>query len=139
MKLSFRSLIAAGVALMLAAVSFAANAARPAVIGLLFHADWCASCKEIAPNLEIARREFVGQPVLFTRVDQTDDHTKRQSAMLAAQLGTADVYRGNTAKTGFVALLEAKSGKEPGRLTKTQSADEMRVAIAKALAAVAGG
>ena len=139
MKTSLRSLIVAVAALLFSASAFASDASRPAVVALLFHADWCASCKVIAPHLESARKDFAARPVLFTRVDQTDDYTKRQSAFLAAQLGATDVYRGNAGKTGFVALLDAKTGRELGRLTKTQSADEMRAAITQALAGASGG
>jgi len=42
-------------------------------------------------------------------------------------------------KTGFMVLVNPATGEAVGKLTKTQSEDELRAAIADALAAVTNG
>lgn len=117
-----------------AAAAPAAAAAKPKVVGVLFYADWCASCKVLEPKLDAVKRDFAGKSIVFTRVDMTDDFTKSQSALLAAQLGVGAAYAENAPKTGFMLLLDAATGRVLAKLTKTQTEDELRAEINKALA-----
>jgi thiol-disulfide isomerase/thioredoxin len=136
MKTTLRSCAALVAVFFLALAGVrAADAAKPAVIGLLFHADWCASCKTLAPKLDVAKKDFAGQPVLFARLDLTDDATRQQAALHAAALGASDAYSKNAPKTGFMLLLDGSTGRELARLTKVQTEAELRATIAQAVAA----
>jgi len=116
------------------ALTAAAEPTKPKIVGLLFYADWCGSCKVLEPKLTAIEPGFSGQPVLFTRVDLSNDFTKAQSALLAAQLGVSTAYAENAPKTGFMLLLDSATGRVLAKLTKTQTEEELKAEIAKALA-----
>lgn len=106
---------------------------RPRVVGLLFYADWCNSCKILEPKLNQVKREFQDKSMLFTRFDMTDEFTKDQSAHFAALLGMENHYRENDGKTGFMLLVEERSKKVLGKITKEKSADDIRSILSLAL------
>ena len=121
------------------ALAVASTAAEPPkVVGVLFHADWCSSCKALAPKLAAVKPDFAGQPVLFTQVDFTDDSTRAQADLLAAWLELGPAYAEQGRKTGFMLLLDGRTRRVLGRLTKTQGEEELRATIAQALQAAGG-
>jgi thiol-disulfide isomerase/thioredoxin len=105
----------------------------PKLLAMLFYADWCASCKALEPKLNQVKRDFQGKPVFFTRFDLTDEFTKDQSAQYAALLGLENYYRENDGKTGFMLLIDAKSKKLLGKITKLNTPDEIKTMLTKAL------
>lgn len=107
---------------------------KPDVVGVLFYADWCGSCKVLDPKIEAVKSEFADEAILFTRVDMTDEFTKKQSAFLASLLDLDAVYEKNAPKTGFMLLVDKESGKVLGKLTKKLSKEEIAAAIHKSLA-----
>lgn len=126
---------AAGLSQLSARADSAAQAsAKPKVVGMLFYADWCNSCKVLEPKLQGVKQDFKGTGVLFSRFDLTDDFTKEQSALFASLLGWSNIYEDNQA-TGFMLLVDPKSKRVLGRLTKAQSPDELRAGIRQALVA----
>ncbi len=131
-RLILRTLLVAAACLGLAVVA-SADTTKPKVVGLLFYADWCGSCKVLEPKLNEVKKEFSGQPILFTRVDLTNDFTKEQSALLASQLGLNAAYAENAPKTGFMLLIDPATGRVLSKLTKTQNEDELRAEIKKVL------
>lgn len=106
---------------------------KPDVIGVLFYADWCGSCKTLDPKIEAVKPEFSEASILFTRVDLTDDFTKRQSSLLASQLDIDGIYEAHAPKTGFMLLVDGENGEVLGKLTKTQSEEEITASIRAAL------
>jgi MYXO-CTERM domain-containing protein len=71
----------------------AAEPVEPKVVGLMFFADTCASCKVLDPKIQAVKEEFVEQPILFATFDHSNDATKAQAALLAAALGVATSTR----------------------------------------------
>ena len=98
---------------------------RPALYVVKVHADWCGSCKALAPVLEEVRESLADEPVLFLELDVTDEARTAQARLLTAALGIEDHLKANN-KTGLVLLID------PGdnnalleTLTRKNSADEM--------------
>jgi len=110
-----------------------AEEAKAEVVGLLFYADWCGSCKVLDPKLEAVKPDFADAPILFTRVDATDAFTKHQSALFASRIGLSKIYEENASSTGFMLLIDADSGKVLDKLVKTQTEAQLRSSIQKAL------
>lgn len=132
--------LAAALAVIPAAITpaQAAQASAPAekarVVGVLFYADWCASCKVLDPKIQAVKRDFAEDSVLFTRFDLTDEFTRRQSLLLAEQLGLGEIARKHGNTTGFMLLVSNADGRVLGRLVRTNSEADIRQSIQGALA-----
>jgi thiol-disulfide isomerase/thioredoxin len=124
------------VTITLIGITNLANAAQPVepkVVGLMFWADTCASCKVLDPKIHAVKKEFVEQPILFATFDHSDDVTKLQAAMLAAELGVGDIYKAQEKASGFLILVDAKTKQPVGKLTRDMSEEDIRKEINKAL------
>lgn len=96
------------------------NISQPKLIALKFHADWCGSCKVMGPVFEDLSNKLDGQPVLFYKLDFTNNTTKHQSVMMASALGLGEVLKENHG-TGFILLIDTKSKKVLQKFTKDDS------------------
>jgi len=105
----------------------------PEVIALKFHADWCGYCKAMAPAYAELQKGVGDEPVLFVKLDQTDDFEKRQAQYLAHALGMEKVWSQHGGKTGFALLIDAETKEVLGRLTRSDDADAMRSAVEEAV------
>lgn len=115
----------------------AARVDAPSVLAVMFHADWCPTCKIIEPRLHKIEREFAGQPILFTRFDLTDEFTIEQSARFAALLGLETYLEQSSGRTGYMLLFDRQTKKLLGEVRVKMSDDEIRAAFTKAIAATA--
>lgn len=88
-----------------------------AVIAVYMYADWCSACQNIKPKMALAMREFEKEPILFTKMDMTDDFTAHQSKLLASRIGVLDIFEKNEGKTGFVLLVDANTNEILDRIT----------------------
>jgi len=111
----------------------AAQPVEPKVVGLMFWADTCASCKVLDPKIHAVKGEFVEQPILFATFDHSNDATKLQAAMLATGLGVGDIYKAQEKASGFLILVDAKTKQPVGKLTRDMSEEDIRKEINKAL------
>lgn len=116
-------------------VSYAKNEQtnKPEFIGLLFYADWCSSCKVLEPKLNPVKKDFAGRQILFARVDLTNEFTREQSKLFVGWVGLGDVFQQYGDKTGFMLIIRLKDTAVLSRLVKTQTEDELRKEIRKAL------
>ena len=96
----------------------------PALYVVKVHADWCGSCKALAPVLEEVRESLADEPVLFLELDVTDEARTAQARLLTAALGIENHLKANN-KTGLVLLINPGDNALLETLTRKNSTDEM--------------
>jgi len=107
------------------------SAGTSQLIAVKFHADYCKSCKAIAPTIEAVKKNFSAKNVQFVTLDFTTDDSKAAAAKLAKAHGLTAIMDKHGPKTGFVLLVNAKSHEVLERLTKKQNAAEWTTSIKK--------
>lgn len=130
-KLFLPALLMVILAFPLQAQAEAVHHKTPELIGVLYYADWCGSCKILDPQVKKARGKagLDDMPIVFVRMDLTDKTTSAQSAMLASSLGLGDVYADNKGKTGYMAVVDANTKEVVARIDKTMPADDIAALI----------
>ncbi len=106
-------------------------AAKPQIMALAFHADWCGACKELGPKVMQTMKDIGDTPVLFVKFDLTNEATKSQSEYLASALGVGDIYKEHSKKTGFVLLVDAQTQKVVGKFTSETTSKDMLAELQK--------
>ena len=106
----------------------------PKVIGMYFYANWCANCKELEPKLETAANSLKKDPFLLVRLDVSNKATQYKAGLTASAMGLGSRFDANAPKTGFVLLVDPKSGEVVDRLTKELAPDEIEQRVRGALA-----
>lgn len=88
------------------------------VIAIKLHADWCPLCQGMGTLFEDLGKKFDADPVLFVRMDLTDQRGRVQGEYLAAAIGVGGLWKelGEGKKTGEVVLVEVGSKKIVGRI-----------------------
>jgi thiol-disulfide isomerase/thioredoxin len=94
------------------------------LVALVFHSDYCGSCKKLKPEVVALQPKLENKPVEWVSLDFTSDQTRTASREKAAELGMTDIYDKNQA-TGFVLLVDSESKETVARLTSKQNTDEM--------------
>lgn len=137
MKAIFRTLVIAVLVMLTVGQALAYELPKPKLIAVFFSADWCPSCKILAPELAAARMkgELNKKDILFVTLDLTDKATIHQSILLSSALGIAPFVQKQGSSTGYVALLAANKTTELARFDRTAKADDMIAAITKHLGA----
>ncbi len=108
---------------------------EPKVIGALFYADWCGSCKTLDPKLKSVQKSYVNKPVLFTQFDVTNLSAQYQSNLFAHTIGLEHVLEEIGVKTGFMVLINRDSGKIVGQIDRDDSPSLIKEKIDAAIAA----
>ena len=96
---------------------------KPAKYAVIFHADWCGSCKALAPKVMAAKEKVKDKPVLFVILDLTNDATKAQAALLAKALGLGEIYAAQGGKTGVMLIVDGKTGEVVETINRTHSTE----------------
>ncbi len=80
----------------------------PRLIALKLHADWCPSCKAMGTLFEDLGRKFDAEPVLFVRLDLTDQRGRSQAEYMVASLGIGKLWTslGEGKTTGQIVLID---------------------------------
>ncbi len=107
--------------------------AQPKVVGLMFYSDTCASCKILDPKIQTVKKDYVAKPILFATLDHSNEGSKNQAALLADSLGLGKVYAAQEKASGFLLLVNPKSGEIITKLTRDMSEDEIKAAFDQAL------
>lgn len=80
---------------------------KPVVVDI--YADWCASCKNIAPTLSELKQDYA-DTVHFVVLDVTDRGTTKEAESLAESLGLSEFLAANKSKTSTVAIIDPVNG-----------------------------
>lgn len=134
----FRKVLSATslVAILSAFLSPLTNAdQKPEVLGVLYYADWCGSCKILEPELDAARidSELDTDAILFVRLDLTDATTSYQAELLANQLDLGGLYTENGGATGYMVLVDAETKEVISRVTTSSDSTEITSIIKGAI------
>ena len=97
----------------------------PKVIAVEFYADWCNTCKELMPRMAEIRKSYQTKYVMVVRFDMTDDYTKAQASFMASFSGLGEVYKKGGGKTGFIALVDAKTKEILGVINLKKPVEEI--------------
>jgi len=98
---------------------------KPEVMVVTMHADWCGTCKRLEPKLSAVRDALHDQPVLFMKLDLTDDRTRGQAEYLAALLEIDAAYQTYGDKTGFALVVNTETREVVDRLMVDDDQDAM--------------
>lgn len=114
---------------------YAEDVPKTEVIGVLYYADWCGSCKVLDPKIEQAKKGLAAThaPILFVQLDLTNEQTRYQSELLVNSLSLESSYAKYGGKTGFMLLLDADSKQVIARLTKNLDTADISKTINQAL------
>lgn len=83
----------------------------PTLIAVWVTADWCNVCSKLKPEYKDLLRNTTELPVLFVKLDMTDDVSKRQAKLLAGALKLDDVWSGISRKVGAIIFVNAQTRK----------------------------
>jgi thiol-disulfide isomerase/thioredoxin len=105
------------------------------VIAVKLHGDWCEACKKMGTLFEDLGKKFDGEPVLFSRLDLSDQRGRVQGEYLVAAMGLSKVWGelGGGEKTGEIVLIDAATKKVVDRIGADAGWEKAREAVEKAM------
>ncbi len=122
-------LIITSIAFFSAQATVDEDAEKAELIALRIYADWCGHCKTLDANLDKIKTEFSDSAIWFAVFDVTDDQAKRQTSMMASQLGLSQIYEKYNGKTGILLLINPSTGEIVEELNQNNSADEIKTLL----------
>jgi len=105
----------------------------PKIIAVKFHADWCGYCKAMGDVYQEMQAKFDQKPVLWITLDHTREHGRMQAEYLAHALDMEAIWAEYGGKTGFILLVNARTGEVVDKLTHEQTLKQMGARLAEAV------
>ena len=121
-------------AIMLTSAAFAADESRSCESGpyvVKIYAEWCGTCKAIAPTWEQLGVE-VGDDAILVTLDVTDRAAFEASRATAEKLGIAEFFNEYRRQTGTVGVIDCKTLEPVSILRAERDLSKYQEAIAKA-------
>jgi len=107
------------------------------IIAVQFYAEWCKPSQVVAQRVKALQENAKDKSVLFIRLDLTDDTRREQSHLLMASLGYQDIWDTQRDRTGELLLIDTHAMRSISKLDQDDNAEQMIVALTRALAQVA--
>ncbi len=107
------------------------------IIAVQFYAEWCKPSQVVARHVKALQETAKDKSVLFVRLDLTDDTRREQSHLLMASLGYQDIWDTQRGRTGELLLIDTHAMRSISKLDQDDNAEQMIVALTRALAQVA--
>lgn len=121
---------------LLSISSFAkAEETKADVTGMYFYATWCSACKTLEPKLEESKALLSDSSFELVKFDVSNKPKEHQSKLLAEERNLGSKFDEIGVKTGFVVLIDTKTGKEIGRINRSDSPEKIANKVKKAEAA----
>lgn len=102
------------------------------LVAVTFRSNWCGPCHVLEPKINSVKPHFASQPVEFVTLDFSWGQ-RRGVEERAEEEGLAELYDQYKGRTGFMALVDRKTGDVFTMLTMNQSEDQIYQAIERAL------
>lgn len=102
---------------------------RPYVV--MIHADWCGTCKAVAPVWKQIQADLADETTVVT-LDVTDRPAYTASREAARRLGIAEFFNAYRAKTGTIAVLACETHEPVAVLSGERNFEAYRAAVTKA-------
>ncbi|MCG3123752.1 MAG: hypothetical protein GIKADHBN_02173 [Phycisphaerales bacterium] len=85
----------------------------PKLAAIKLHAEWCPLCKTMGTLFEDLGRKFDAEPILFVKLDLTDQRGKLQAEYLCSVAGMTKLWTetGEGTKTGTILIVDAATKK----------------------------
>jgi thiol-disulfide isomerase/thioredoxin len=108
-----------------------ANGVVPRLVAVKFQAEGCPLAAAIEPVFKKLADKYCDKPVVFARLDVTDDASLKQSRNLACGLGIDWVYEG-AYRSGMIKLVDREHHQVLATVTDREQLPDMENMLARA-------